>query len=300
MKFYRAIDYNLKKTLKELKKQDIEGLESILQKIQGLKELEIYGKMYEGSVLGKKMFALDAQLIVNEKNQNSLITIGFKDLGKFPFYIPPFSDLISFNNLNALYTMILLVYYAHVERELGYNDLQNVYLSGLDNRIIHAMDEFEKTSNVPETDEKYLISLKSLCWENSDAKKLFKKLNYMKSIICQERFRIKYQIGIQRAEDKFILFAAGCNTVNSERDEINENDIIKGYKTYFKLISTDITKYKATSLKIGVENSDNGYLVCDKCLEYYKLQPGESLDDFIEECECGGRLKYHYNIDWLN
>lgn len=299
MKFPRAIAYNLEKTLKELKKQDIEGLESILHKIEGLKELEIYGKMYEGSVLGKKIFASDAHLIVNEKNQNSIITIGFKNLGKFPFYIPPFSDLISFNNLNALYTVIMLVYYANVERELGYNDIQNVYLSGLDNRIIHAMDEFEKTSNVPETDEEYLMSLKSLRWENSDAKKLFKKLNYIKSIICQERFRIKYQIGIQRAEDKFILFVAGCSTVNSERDEINENDIIKGYKTYFKLINTNITKYKAISnLKIGVEDSDNGYLVCDKCLEYYKLQLGESPDDFTDECGCGGKLKYFSNLDW--
>lgn len=299
MKFYRSIDYNLKKTLKELRKQDIEGLESILHKIEGLKELEIYGKMYAGSVLGKKMFASDAQLMVNEKNQNSLLNIGFKNLGKFPFYISPFSDLVSFNNLNALYTVILLVYYAHVERELGYNDLQNVYLSGLDNRIIHALDEFDETLNVPETDEEYLISLKSLCWENSDAKKLFKKLNYMKSIIGQERFRIKYQIGIQRAEDKFILFVASCNTVNSERDEINENDIIKGYETYFKLINTDITKYKATSnLKIGVEDLDNGYLVCDKCFEYYKLQPGESPDDFTDKCECSGKLKYFSSIDW--
>jgi len=298
MKFHRAIDYNLKKTLKELRKQDIGGLESILQKIERLNELETYGKMYEGSVLGKRIFASDAQLISNGKNQNSLLTIGFKNLGKFPFYIPPFSDLISFNYLNALYTVILLVYYANVKRELGYNDIQNVYLSGLDNRIIHAMDEFEKTSNVPETDEEYLMSLKSLRWENSDAKKLFKKLNYMKSIICQERFRINYQIGIQRAEDKFILFAAGCSAVNSERDKINENDIIKGYKTYFKLINTDITKYKAISnLKIGVENLDNGYLVCDKCFEYYKLQPGESPDDFTDECECGGRFKYHDNFD---
>lgn len=42
-----------------------------------------------------------------------------------------------------------------------------------------------------------------------------------------------------------------------------------------------------------------GYLVCDKCNEYYKLQPGESPDDFIDKCDCGGNLKYYENIDWL-
>jgi len=36
----------------------------------------------------------------------------------------------------------------------------------------------------------------------------------------------------------------------------------------------------------------NGYLICDKCGGYYKLQSGESPDDFSRECECGGKLAY--------
>lgn len=39
-----------------------------------------------------------------------------------------------------------------------------------------------------------------------------------------------------------------------------------------------------------------GYLVCDECKGYYKLQPGESPDDFSDECECGGKLNY-YDFD---
>lgn len=34
------------------------------------------------------------------------------------------------------------------------------------------------------------------------------------------------------------------------------------------------------------------YLVCDKCSGYYELQPDESPEDFSDECECGGTLKY--------
>lgn len=33
-----------------------------------------------------------------------------------------------------------------------------------------------------------------------------------------------------------------------------------------------------------------GFLVCDKCGGYYELQPGESPEDFLDRCECGGRL----------
>jgi Rad3-related DNA helicase len=42
-----------------------------------------------------------------------------------------------------------------------------------------------------------------------------------------------------------------------------------------------------------------GFLVCEKCGGYYKLQSGESPDDF-EECQCGGRLKYYkYISDYI-
>lgn len=40
-----------------------------------------------------------------------------------------------------------------------------------------------------------------------------------------------------------------------------------------------------------------GYLICGKCKSYYKLQPGESADDFIDQCNCGGKLRYAENID---
>ncbi|MCC7550150.1 MAG: hypothetical protein KO316_01460 [Methanobacterium sp.] len=42
-----------------------------------------------------------------------------------------------------------------------------------------------------------------------------------------------------------------------------------------------------------------GYLVCNKCNKYYKLQFGESPYDFTDKCECGGKLKYYENIDFL-
>lgn len=40
-----------------------------------------------------------------------------------------------------------------------------------------------------------------------------------------------------------------------------------------------------------------GYLVCEKCKSYYKLQEGESPTDFLDKCNCGGKLRYAENID---
>ena len=39
-----------------------------------------------------------------------------------------------------------------------------------------------------------------------------------------------------------------------------------------------------------------GYLICDNCKGYYKLQENESPKDF-ESCQCGGKLEYT-EITW--
>jgi len=43
-----------------------------------------------------------------------------------------------------------------------------------------------------------------------------------------------------------------------------------------------------------------GYLICDKCGGYYKLEKGESAGDF-DDCQCGGKLRYVDSLDeYLN
>ena len=52
--------------------------------------------------------------------------------------------------------------------------------------------------------------------------------------------------------------------------------------------------------KVISGKEDDGYLICNKCNTYYKLQPGESPEDFDNKCECEGKFKYYKNIDGLN
>jgi hypothetical protein len=99
-------------------------------------------------------------------------------------------------------------------------------------------------------------------------------------------------------ENAFLLFLAGCSAVNNNHEKINENDVTRAYKTYYKLLTTDISKL-VNELCEERSKDNNGYLVCEKCKNYYKLQPGESPDDFTDKCECGGKLKYYDNINWL-
>jgi len=40
-----------------------------------------------------------------------------------------------------------------------------------------------------------------------------------------------------------------------------------------------------------------GYLICGKCKSFYKLQSGDSAKDFVDSCDCGGKLRYVENLD---
>ncbi len=64
------------------------------------------------------------------------------------------------------------------------------------------------------------------------------------------------------------------------------------------LKSTDSRSYEKgdNGIKPRVKPKGSGYLVCDKCGGSYKLEAGESADDFILECECGGKLEYKQSL----
>ncbi len=40
-----------------------------------------------------------------------------------------------------------------------------------------------------------------------------------------------------------------------------------------------------------------GYLICSKCKGYYELSKDDSPKDFINECTCGGKIRYVENLD---
>ena len=62
---------------------------------------------------------------------------------------------------------------------------------------------------------------------------------------------------------------------------------------YVQIRESDL-KYIGKRRKKRREN--NGYLICDKCNQYYQLQLDESPEDFTDECECGGKLEYHDSL----
>lgn len=102
--------------------------------------------------------------------------------------------------------------------------------------------------------------------------------------------------------DQFPIILRHYDYNGLEYDILGEND----YIGYFKLDKSDsIDDNKQNNNGSDGEDGliedgrfEHGYLVCDECNGYYKLQEGENPDDFAE-CECGGKLEHYKNIKGL-
>ena len=283
---------------------NIDGLDNILFEIRDMKDSGFYKKLINSS--NKDKFRGDIDFL-GDLPKHRIVILAYDNLRKGGLLTTIFTkSIITVQDILTLYSFIESVYYMH-KKPLEKEDMLNIYFSGLDERIIFALDDFDivELEDLPELTPEYIKSLRKTYWAE---KKLYKKLNELTLEVVD--FVLEYPAinnwpaNYRSTENLFVQFLAACNAVNNGRLGIGTEDTIVAYKTFLKLIKTDVTKYKAIPERVqGIEgyggNVDyGGYLVCESCGGYYKLQSDESPNDFSDTCECGGELKYYEDIGW--
>jgi hypothetical protein len=290
-----------------LESLDVKGLESVLFEIKDLSESGLYKRLIKAYDAENKI-PKDRVFTVEESLKVPLLKLADENLRFGGLLTTIFTgSLVTAKQILSIYSFIEFTYCIFVGRPTNWGDALNIYFSGLDERIVFALDRFDEVEleDLPEPTSEYFQMLRGLKWKDKKAKKTYDKLTELMMEISD--FVLDYPDLNQRVgrlstywstEDLFIRTIAGCSAVNDNRLEIEAEDVVVAYKTFFKLIKTDVTKYKAIPERLqgidvyGVNVEDNGYLVCEKCGGYYKLQSGEKPDDFSDICECGGELKY--------
>lgn len=149
------------------------------------------------------------------------------------------------------------------------------------------------------------------CYEHQDKKAVAICLGCHKGLCedCHQLYQGKSVCGdcLVEIEKKDAHYTVDdlISNVESEFSQVQEklNNYIKEQK-----IDDEIIKFKNGTSEIvddihskffnfKLSKSDEyGYLVCDECSGYYKLQKGESLEDF-ECCECGGKLRFKKTLN---
>ncbi|MDO9043723.1 MAG: hypothetical protein Q7U35_00265 [Methanobacteriaceae archaeon] len=296
----------LEKNLTELENLDIVGLDEVIFEIRNLGKEGFYKRLINAIKLKKKIYASGAKYSREEGRQIKLLILAHDILSNSTLYIPSKMDLIHFDHFYTTYVFLERIYYMCSGQKLEREDLLNINFSGLTEKIMFDLDNFDKIKKTPEINEQFFLKLKELKWQDNESEEIYKNLTDSMFFVSETIFGSGFfggtPGGFTGTEMFFTLFLAGCSAINRGRDEINQFDIVRAYKTYFKLLKTDITIYKADSNLahdsgfILSETKGAGYLVCDKCNSYYKLESGEAADDFEDTCECGGHLVYKDSI----
>lgn len=280
----------LNRALKKLKKEHVEGLDVVLFDLKKLKEDGVYENL--GGAYKATRTSLDEGLTADEIQNLEVFGLAYMNLGHPPLNLPPVTDLIHISHIYSLYEIIEYVYYMNVDKKLNHEDIVNMTLSGLDKRIIFALDKFDEVSKVSKPDSEFFKNLKKVKWNNNEVKKFFFTLSEIRIDIAYTGFSIVKYAGLSAAEDYFLELLAACSALDEQRNKINKMDIVRAYRTYIKLLNTDVSTLKA---KEGWD-VNNGLVYCENCNEYHNLRPGESPEDF-KNCKCGGKFTFYESLE---
>jgi len=165
----------------------------------------------------------------------------------------------------SLYLLLERLYLVQIDHKLGEKDLLNIYFSGLDERLVFFLDEFDSVGDedIPEPSKEYFQVLKYVKYQDESVKNMKRDLGHLIGTA------IKYYVGrLGGWESNVLKTLIYCSAVSDGRKTIIQEDIEIGYKTYFKLLNTDITQYKARQDVINSTDYDS----LKSKITYYQLK----------------------------
>lgn len=287
----------LKEHCEYLRGLNLPGLTEILDEIQDIWK----SGFYEEFMLAFEERKMDSRhLTFEELAHNRLMVLAAANLPATDLRTIAFSKT-SLNVFRSMRPLIETAYYLNSGRPFSWDDSLNIAFSGLDARLLFALDRFDQIEDVPEPTAEFFQKLGETQIFDKKTSDFYLTITNLLIDIKNEIFGMRFRdfnSDYVPTEGLFIQLLAGCNAVHHNREHIIEEDIIKAYKTFLKFIKTNINKYKAIpELVEGMDDSQEkmesrGLLVCKKCGGCYQLQSDESPDDFSDTCECGGKFKF--------
>jgi hypothetical protein len=216
----------------------IEGLNDVVNGFIGLSDSEVYNDVYEVSAKGH-----EEGLTIDKYGKNLLEIPQVKHAASVlknpPIYLPPLTDVITAITFISTEHVIIWVYYTYTQQDLSHKDVLKVHTIILE-RLISSLNNFNTVKNYKTHDEEFYKKLKEIKWDKT-GKKLFKEMSDLRFKTQLEIFRSDFT-SFGTAEGFALTFLAACNAVNQGRNKILPEDVVVAYRSYLKLLNTDITK----------------------------------------------------------
>lgn len=232
---FKTADQLAEKTLNEF--NNVEDLNEVIEGLLSLNDSKIYEKVYKASLKDPKEMTsyIDTVDDLLELRQVKLATGVLKDP---PLYLPFLTDVIISTHFNATFSLISGIHYAYAQKKLGHES--TVKEHAILERLMSLLYDFDKPGEFQPPDEEFYQKLKKIKWDKK-GKKLYSELDSIRGGIQVDRWGTETHI-FGSGENFALTFFAACNAIHQDRDRILKEDMIKAYKTYLKLLNTDISK----------------------------------------------------------
>jgi hypothetical protein len=218
---------------------DVKGVKELADEIWGFYDSELYERFVNTYIYTDKNQRI-VRFKKEDRRKSKMSKLAFDNMSMPIIYHPPLTDLITFLEFYRIYSFFVDIYITHTGKDPSYQELMKIQLCKLDERLIFALEEFDTIQKTSPPTAEYFQKLKKVRWKNKKTKKLSKKIDSLFGEVKGLKWGINDSTTVEISENKFIIFLAGCSAVNDGRDKIDENDIVKAYKTYFKLLKTDL------------------------------------------------------------
>ena len=198
---------------------------------------EIYDKVYEASEKDPEEMTSYIES-VDELLKLRQVKLASEVLKDPPLYISSLTGVIISSHFQATFAFIGGIHYAYAQRKLSRTS--TVKEHAILERLMSLLDDFDKPVKFKKPDDEFQNKLKKIKW-NKTGKKLFSELDSVRGGVQVDRWGTETHT-FGSGENFALTFLAACNAVHHNRDIILKEDMIKAYKTYLKLLDTDISK----------------------------------------------------------
>ncbi|MBM4241758.1 MAG: hypothetical protein FJ150_08880 [Euryarchaeota archaeon] len=221
------------------KNYDARGLDDLISDLMFLVDNGFYSKLLDVYANWDEPVPLSHPESAEIASKSKLLILAHENLKHSPVKL--FSDLIDFFSFTYLYPFLEWVYSMYLERQLTAADVRKLLSGDIGERIVLCLEDFDKIERTPEITPEFFQKLKKLKWRDRKTEKLYTKI---RKIIVFYAFK-EYgsnETSFNVRQIELVLFLAGCSAVNEGEEKIDENDVIRAYRTLFKIIKTDLSK----------------------------------------------------------
>jgi len=217
---------------------DVNRIDEIINIMKGFRNDIFFKELSKIQCRSSDNLAASDNDWIIDLNKISKFKVAKEGLGQvLPFYLPPLTKIINFNQLLGIHAIIGYSYVYSTGHCLTVAENKGIILGNIGERVTFFVEDFDKDEVPHEFNISFFKKLKNIKFENKRTSKLKDYIYDIDTSIAAE-FSLPSVFG--RTLIHGTIYLMGCNALKYNRDVITCDDVVSGFLTTFKILMSDL------------------------------------------------------------